>query len=206
MYIFGCIDLLNNGVPFDKLDEEMEKTFASQKILFSGIWNMYDINAYNPHKKYVYGNIEKNKRVCKYCGKSMADDATFNEEAHAIPESIGNKTLISADECDSCNDFFSRTLDVDIFEYIKLYRVLYGKRGKKGIQKLKFRNETEIEHNGNMAIIKQKVFDDINLEDIENGSFKILLEFNNKINFMNIYRAFVKYVMAVIPNDQIQYF
>lgn len=136
MYIFGCIDLLNNGIPYEKLEEEMEKHFASQRILFSDIWNTYDIYAYSPQKKYVYGNKEKAKRICKYCGKSISEGATFNNEAHAIPESLGNKTIISADECDSCNTFFSQTIDVDIFEYLKLFRVLYGKGGKKGIQKI----------------------------------------------------------------------
>jgi len=206
MYIFGCIELLNNGIPFDKLEEEMEKNFAGQKMLFSGIWNMYDIYAYSPHKKYVYGNIDKNKRVCKYCGKSLADGATFIEEAHAIPESLGNKTIISADECDSCNNLFSQTIDLDIFEYIKLFRILYGKGGKNGIQKFKFENGTEITHDGKMAIIKQISSNDTEPVDINTDSFKIPLEFTNEINFMNIYRALVKFVIAVIPNEQIQYF
>ncbi|MDR3340362.1 MAG: HNH endonuclease [Candidatus Symbiothrix sp.] len=177
-----------------------------QQNLFSEIFVNYEINAYSPKKKFIYGNNDKAKRICKYCGKTIKTGATFNEVAHAIPESLGNKTIISADECDSCNDKFSKTIDLDIFEYLKLFRVLYGKKGKKGVPKLKFKNGTEISHNGTNAIIIQRTNDTANNINFSNENFKIPLEFSKDINFMNIYRALVKYVMAVIPNKEIPNF
>jgi len=204
--IFEGIDLLNNGVSVENLEKAMEKSVAQQKVLFSDLFNKYKITAYSPHKKHVYGNKDKNKRVCKYCGKTVEHGATFREEAHAIPESLGNKTIISADECDTCNDYFSRTIDVDIFEYLKLFRVLYGQKGKTGIPKLKFKNGTTITHNGKQAIIMQRMSGDDENIVFSEDSFKIPLEFINKVNFMNIYRSLVKYVLAVIPNDEISNF
>jgi hypothetical protein len=203
LYIFGCIELLNKGVPYENLEKEMEEQYAQQKILFSDLFGKYEIMAYNPRKKFTYGNLDKKSRVCKYCGKSMVDGATFHNEAHAIPESLGNKTIISADECDTCNDFFSKTIDKDIFEYLKLYRTLYGKKGKMGIPELKFKNGTVITHDGEKAIILQQVHGNEDKIDFTKDSFKIPLEFINKINFMNIYRSLVKYVFAIIPNDEI---
>jgi len=203
LYIFGSIELLNKGVPFENLEKEMEKQFTQQKILFSGLFDKYEITAYRPQKKHVYGNKDKKSRVCKYCGKSMSNGATFHNEAHAIPESLGNKTIISADECDTCNDFFSKTIDLDTFEYLKLFRVLYGKKGKMGIPKLKFKNGTVITHDGEEAKIVQHIHENGDKVDFSEEDFKIPLEFINKINFMNIYRSIVKYVLAIIPNDEI---
>jgi len=204
--IFGSIDLLNSGVPLENLEKEMEKQFTQQKILFSHLLDKYEITVYSPRKKHTYGNIGKKNRVCKYCGKSMSNGATFHNEAHAIPESLGNKTIISADECDACNDYFSKTIDADIFEYLKLFRVLYGKKGKMGTPKLKFKNGTVITHDGEKAIILQHIHENEGTIDFSKDSFKIPLEFINKINFMNIYRSLVKYVLAVIPNDEINNF
>jgi hypothetical protein len=204
--IFDSIDLLNSGIPEEKLADELKKPMEQQKSLFSEIFTNYNISVYGPKKKYVYGNNEKSKRKCKYCGKTITEDATFNEEAHAIPESLGNKTIISADECDHCNDIFSKTIDLDIFEYLKLFRVLYGRKGKNGVPKLKFKNGTEIFHNGTEAIIIQRNNDPSTDTDFSKDNFKIPLEFSRDINYMNIYRALVKYVMAVIPNEEMSNF
>jgi predicted HTH transcriptional regulator len=206
LHIFGCIELLNNGVSLENLEKEMEKQYVQQEIIFSELFGKYEITAYGPKKKHTYGNLDKKSRVCKYCGKSMSNGATFHKEAHAIPESIGNKTIISADECDDCNDIFSKTIDKDIFEYLKLFRVLYGQKGKTGIPKLKFKNETTITHNGEMAIIVQKIHGNEDKINFSEDFFKIPLELADKINFMNIYRSLVKYVLAVIPNDEINNF
>ena len=204
--IFGCIELLNNGVPFEELEKEMEKQLTQQKIIFSELFGKYDITAYSPKKKFTYGNLDKNSRICKYCGKSISNGATFHKEAHAIPESLGNKTIISADECDVCNDFFSNTIDKDIFEYLKLFRVFHGQKGKTGIPKLKFKNNTVVTHDGEKAIIMQKIHGNEDKIDLLKDDFKIPLELNEKINFMNIYRSLVKYVLAVIPNEEINNF
>lgn len=45
------------------------------------------------------------KGICRYCGGR--NPKTFRKIAHAIPEALGNKWIISADECDVCNDAFS---------------------------------------------------------------------------------------------------
>jgi hypothetical protein len=95
---------------------------------------------------------------------------------------------------------------MDIFEYLKLFRVLYGKKGKKGVPKLKFKNGTEIFHNGIDVVIIQRTNDTISGIDFSGDNFKIPLEFSKDINFMNIYRSLVKYVIAVIPNEEMPNF
>jgi hypothetical protein len=41
---------------------------------------------------------------CRYCGTS--DAAKFRKLAHTLPEALGNKWILSRDECDDCNSVF----------------------------------------------------------------------------------------------------
>lgn len=52
------------------------------------------------HKIFV--GSKKEPRLCRFCGLSPPD-VSFQNEAHAIPQLIGNRTLIGLEECDECN-------------------------------------------------------------------------------------------------------
>jgi len=45
------------------------------------------------------------KGQCRYC--RTTDSSQFRKLAHTFPESLGNKWIISLDECDDCNEKFS---------------------------------------------------------------------------------------------------
>lgn len=56
------------------------------------------------------GPVELNRAGrCRFCGQ--ADARKFRKVAHALPESLSNKWLVSLDECDDCNAMFSRYED-----------------------------------------------------------------------------------------------
>ncbi len=44
-------------------------------------------------------------RSCRFC-QGREPEVTFKQVAHAAPELLGNRSLISMNECDSCNGFF----------------------------------------------------------------------------------------------------
>lgn len=44
--------------------------------------------------------------TCRYCGTN--DPKRFRKQAHTLPEALGNKWIFSLDECDDCNNLFSR--------------------------------------------------------------------------------------------------
>ena len=104
------------------------------------------LNFYNQHydplvwhlhsgmNKRVLGN--KENQVCRFCGKSKPE-VLFRSEAHAIPESLGNKILFTNYECDTCNKFFGETIENDFGKWSKPYRTFARIRGKKGVPTLK---------------------------------------------------------------------
>ncbi|MBX3199424.1 MAG: hypothetical protein KF850_19915 [Labilithrix sp.] len=42
-------------------------------------------------------------RKCRFCEHSESQ-TTFRKEAHAVPRALGNRSLLCADECDTCNE------------------------------------------------------------------------------------------------------
>lgn len=201
-YLFTSLELLNQGVPFEQIEEKMKKSMDDFKALFDGITSKYDITVFSPPRKKMYGEGDKQKRTCKYCGKTVATGAKFNEEAHAISEALGNKILISAEECDECNAKFASTIEKDMLNFVQIYRVLYGKKGKNGIPKLKFENGITLGYENGHAFI----FDCGSTSKINEDLATIPLKFNEPVNFMNIYRCLVKFALAVLSFEKMQYF
>ncbi len=64
---------------------------------------------------------------CRYCGKAHL--ACFRMKAHAFPEALGNKWIMSRDECDACNIIFSRYDDA-IARAVSPFLTLGGIKGK----------------------------------------------------------------------------
>jgi HNH endonuclease len=72
---------------------------------------------------------KREPQTCRYCQHSGADFAT---DAHTIPECLGNRTLISLDECDACNQKFSMSFESHLDRMTAPIRAMLGIVGKKG--------------------------------------------------------------------------
>lgn len=70
-------------------------------------------------------------RTCAFCGKTESDGATFNTTSHAIPENLGNKRIVSSEECDTCNSLYS-DCEAHIAKMLSFERIFSGARGKSG--------------------------------------------------------------------------
>jgi hypothetical protein len=78
-------------------------------------------------------------RRCRYCLRQ--EPATcFKKIAHAIPECLGNRTLISHDECDHCNDRFSQTIEDHLDKFTQPLRTVLGIKGRNGVPVFKSRD------------------------------------------------------------------
>ena len=81
-----------------------------------------------PGKKIMLG--DRVNRTCRFCGK-RSPEVTFEKQAHAIPECLGNKSLFTAYECDACNGFFGTGIENDFGNWSKPQHIL-GRIRQKG--------------------------------------------------------------------------
>lgn len=92
--------------------EQANKTLEELQKLRS----VYDIKSYGEFTKEWVGEPDKQKRVCRYCHRSMPE-VSFKKVAHTISEALGNKSIKTNDECDECNQFFGDTIEQDFLVY-----------------------------------------------------------------------------------------
>lgn len=197
--LFQYLKVLNQGINEDLINDQIEKIKKTYEELFKEIFEKYSVLVCNTKKKTIYGERDKQQRRCIYCGKTMKDGAQFNNIAHAISEALGNKTIISAEECDTCNARFAECIEKDIIEYLHLFRTLFGKKGKNGVPHLKYRDGIDINYDDGNAVIYAPIGTGVDIND----SFTIPLKFIDPLNFMNVYRALVKFVIGVAPKESI---
>ena len=57
--------------------------------------------------------------------------ARFKNVSHAIPEALGNKRVISLEECDDCNSSYS-AYEGELAKMLTVERVFAAARGKRG--------------------------------------------------------------------------
>jgi hypothetical protein len=70
-------------------------------------------------------------RKCAFCSKTEFDGASFKADAHAIPENLGNKRVVSHEECDTCNNDYS-ICELHLAKMLAVERIFSGARGKGG--------------------------------------------------------------------------
>lgn len=192
---YNYLSALENNEDYEKLTNQIDD-------LFGALRENYEIVAFDENTRHRIGEPDKMKRVCRFCNKS-ANDVKFKKIAHSISEALGNKKIITNDECDSCNEKFGSGIENDLILYLNLYRNIFGIKGKNGVPKLKGKN-FEIENNGTIEI-KQYLTDE-ELNDPNHDDFKVKLETNQEIVAQNIYRALSKYALGVIDRNYLKYF
>ena len=123
---------IERGEDFEKMTKEMD-------TIFGNLMNSYEMFVFDENTRQNIGERDKSKRVCRYCNKSKPE-VSFKKVAHSISEALGNKKIITNDECDTCNEKFGKGIENDLILYLSLFRNFFGIKGKKGIPKLKGKN------------------------------------------------------------------
>jgi len=185
----------------------MEKEeFLKHMNLFGENYNSLFSNLNNLDEKHYIGKT-KNK-VCRFCALDETE-TTFDTIAHAIPECLGNKTIICLDECDTCNKKFAENLENHLAAITLQHRTINMIKGKKKIPSYQTQNQKE----------------KINVENAENKFFKIIARENSdfiKLNEKNksirmeydlpshipsaAYKTLVKMSLSIMPNEELNNF
>jgi hypothetical protein len=138
--------------------------------------------------------------TCRLCGKNEKE-TTFHLKAHCVPESFGNKALLSSRECDRCNKDLFAKYDSEIGRFTSLFRAGDGIAGKKGLANFKtddFAIENENIGGKRVATITVSKIDPQKIISAEAGGRKALkAETKSKINTMWVYKSLLKSTLVL---------
>ena len=135
------------------------------------------------------GESDPEKRKCLFCNRSGRE--LFRQKAHAISESLGNKSLVQNEECDECNHTFGTTIEQDFSNYLSLFRAMYSVKGKNGVP----HNKDIAYHSNGAFCIKGSILEQID----ESVTYEIDLK--QDICPQNLYKSLVLYAISLIGND-----
>jgi hypothetical protein len=179
----------------------LEKSYAD---IFQCVFDNYETTSFSTERKIKIGEGIKANRVCRFCKNTIATGATFNQEAHAISESLGNKTIILNEECDDCNAYFSQNVEDNIFTYLKLFTTFFGIKNKGNkVSKIKGKNFEYINTGNNNIILK---YFDEDVSKLNEPPVSIPLKFYDKINKQSFYKALCKFALSIIDSKNMSHF
>ncbi|WP_185641271.1 HNH endonuclease [Burkholderia stagnalis] len=147
---------------------------------------------------------------CRFCGGS-APDVSFRLEAHAIPESLGNRALVSRYECDTCNSFFGSTIENDFGNWSKPMRTFARRQGKKGVPAHKGGGETgwRLEHDAKLDRFLINAGGDERNWPFTASADHRTVDFNLKCDPyvpMGVLKTFVKMGLSILPESELPNF
>ncbi|OJV51032.1 MAG: hypothetical protein BGO31_11245 [Bacteroidetes bacterium 43-16] len=182
------------GIDYEKMEKEINDSIGELR-------SNYNISIFGFQEKSFIGELDKNKRVCRFCKKKQPE-TSFKKIAHSISEALGNKLIVTYDECDKCNYEFGTGIENDLVLFLDLYRNFFGVKGKNGIPSLKGENYI-IRNDG-----KKQITIEHYLKEGEESSndFNFTLKNNRFITYLNIYKTLVKYALSVLEPKEIPQF
>lgn len=196
--IYRCQDFVKAhqfNLSFNDFIKQCEITKQISSIE-TNISNFY----YSFQAKGSIGETKKELRSCRFCNQKEKE--YFKHKSHTIPEAIGNKSIISLEECDLCNKKFGETIERDFIHFFDFARLLNKQKMKKGgLPKIKGKNYELCYKtlNGQETLF----FLDFGLPN-ENNNFK--LKHPQKINLLNLYKALCKFSIGSIDRKDLHLF
>lgn len=144
------------------------------------------------------------RRVCRFCGQKPPA-VKFKKVAHAIPEAIGNKSIASAYECDTCNEDFGSGIENDLGNWSKPMRTMSRIRGKNGVPTLK--------QGGNKPGWRIEHGDEgFEISSYEGDPVYVLDEVAKRVTFtlkrdpytpVGVLKAFMKIGLTLLPEEEV---
>jgi len=186
---------MNSGINLTR-DQINAFTFYDANYNILGNWII------RPGKRRYLG--DKAKRICRFC---KSDNATFRNDAHVIPQLLGNKTLMSFYECDACNKDFGDDIENHLGNWTKPSRTLSRIRGQNGCPVLKREGDNGWRIEGKGA--------NLHITANETGAPFTVDEANHRVAFrlprdpyipLAVFKAFVRIGLTLMPDVEVHNF
>jgi hypothetical protein len=145
-------------------------------------------------------------RICRFCG-GRPPDVTYRMEAHAIPESLGNKSLSTEYECDACNASFGGGIENDFGNWSKPTRTFARIRGKSGVPTLKKGSSGGWRIEYGAAGFQISEYEDDPICEVDQNSKLITFRLKrDPYTPVAVLKAFVKMGLSLIPAAELHNF
>lgn len=192
-----------NGIALDESD--MDRICAY-------LVDHYEVYTFRGEDRRRIGEVEKDKRVCRFCGKRMPE-AKFKNKSHAISESLGNKGLVCLEECDDCNRRLNETIEQDLTHMMAPHLLMHSVSGKNGIPEIKgdgfsMKIDTSSRDTLGRDTLVYTLRDMPNSRDPQevfagiNKDYPLFLQYTPQ----NIYKCFCKFALSLIDSSELKYF
>jgi hypothetical protein len=158
-----------------------------------------------PGKKVILRSTQPG--VCRFCCL-RAPKVTFKNEAHAIPECTGNRSLFTDYECDDCNRFFGIGIENDFGNWSKAQRALSGVKGKKKrVPALKGGSTRpwRFEHDSAGIRVTQDEGDPIAVVNEATEEFTLTVP-QDPYTPVAVLKAFTKMALSLLPEEELPNF
>ncbi len=180
------------------------KAYTSQLSQIYELFTQYrTFEFYGKGEKVYIGERDKEKRVCRFCGKRIPEVSFSGSKSHAISEFLGNKTLICLEECNSCNSKFGRTIEPEFSRMISPALSILNIKGKKGYRKTRGKN----------FVMEHRKPSDENLFSLNFEYHGVVIDgvrhFDaSSIKYVpqDVYKCLCKYVISLIDSKYLPYF
>lgn len=190
--------------------DELRVTFEAAKLLqFEKFMSSYSLQTVldTNINRYEYLGSSIN-RSCRFCGKSRPE-VSFKKEAHVIPQSIGNRYLLSYFECDSCNHFFGTTYDDSFANFFSDSRAMAAIKSQTTGKSIKHKESNtgfQIGHNGfNVQITYDGKHPEVFNLDLEKKELTLLITLPTHVPIF-VFKAMMKIALCMIGEDERQQF
>ena len=186
-----------NGIPAKK----QYNIFLNKN---GSLYEKYRPEAFSYDERIRFGTQDRTKRVRRYCGKKMPA-TTFKNASHTISKCLGNISFFTNDECDICNNKFGKTIETEFLKYVSIYRTLASQfEGHPYFTTINDTYKIEIDKETNKVVF-QIIDKSKTVVNVSRHQTSIDAD-GGTINFHDVYRALVKFVVGMLPDKELPFF
>ena len=201
-------EIKENVLKLNVPDYEGFRTYRTE--VCGSLIDNYRMVFYEQERKQIrIGEADKSKRTCRFCRKS-SPKVNFDKDAHTISEGLGNKSIITNDECDTCNERLGKEIEQDLMTYLsplRTYSSIAGKHGKTKIKDDSFALYEEAPGKIRIDLFDQEIPELKHWTFKEDGeNFSLSFTHPQKLNPQDVYRAIVKYAIGVMEEVELPHF
>jgi hypothetical protein len=192
---------LGGAVRGDSIMCSSEENLRSMEFYAQHYEVVVDLPLVSARRTRIRDHNTESERRCRFCGKSKPA-VSFRHEAHAIPEFLGNKSIILLNECDGCNTLFASEYEDHLAKWFGPMRTLCQIRGREGIPEYKYKRFRAKKGNGGMELCVHADSSSVNIAD--GGSFTIPVEMRaDRYIPLRAAQALVKSAVSILPKERL---